>query len=246
MPVHDWTRVEAGIFHDFHSAWITELRNALNGGLLPKNYYALSEQHAGRYVPDLITLHAPAATDLPPLPPATGGLAVADAPPQVRLRTTLASSPRMRRRTLAIRHVSGHRLVAILEIVSSSNKDRAEHVEELAAKIVAALEAGIHVLLVDLWPPCAFDPCGMHGAVREWFDDPSESYDLPADEPFTLASYCASPPAEVFVEHLAVGRRLPDMPLFFHADRYINVPLEATYQAAFAGTPASWREVLNQ
>ncbi|HJT30418.1 MAG TPA: DUF4058 family protein [Pirellulales bacterium] len=246
MPVHDWTRVEAGIFHDFHSAWITELRNTLNGGLLPKNYYALSEQHAGRYVGDLITLHASAATDLPPLPPATGGLAVADAPPQVRLRTTLATSPRMRRRTLAIRHVSGHRLVAILEIVSPSNKDRAEHVEELAAKIVAALEAGIHVLLVDLWPPGAFDPRGIHGAVRDWFDALDGPYRPPANEPLTLASYCASPPAEVFVEHLAVGRRLPEMPLFFHADRYINIPLEATYQAAFDGTPAFWRDVLNQ
>ena len=246
MPVHDWTRVGAGIFHDFHGAWVIELRNALNAGLLPKDYYALSEQHAGRSTRDLIPLRAAAAASLPPLPPATGGLAVADAPPQVRLRTTMAASPRMRRRTLAIRHVSGHRLVAMLEIVSSSNKDRAEHVDELAAKIVTALEAGIHVLLVDLWPPGEFDPRGMHGAVREWFDDLGEPYHLPSDEPFTLASYCASPPAEVFVEHLAVGRRLPDMPLFFQADRYINVPLEATYQAAFAGTPAFWREVLER
>ncbi|HEX5446865.1 MAG TPA: hypothetical protein VFW87_23820 [Pirellulales bacterium] len=156
----------------------------------------------------------------------------------------MAASPRRRRRTLAIRHVSGHRLVAMLEIVSSSNKDRAEHVEELAAKIVTALEVGIHVLLVDLWPPDEFDPVGMHGAVREWFGDLEEPYDLPPGEPFTLASYNASPPAEVFVEHLAVGRRLPDMPLFFHADRYINIPLETTYQAAFAGAPAFCREVL--
>ena len=43
MPVHDWTRVAAGMFHDFHNAWITELRNALNGGLLPPDYYALVE-----------------------------------------------------------------------------------------------------------------------------------------------------------------------------------------------------------
>ncbi len=26
MPVHDWTRVEAGIFHDFHHAWIEEIK----------------------------------------------------------------------------------------------------------------------------------------------------------------------------------------------------------------------------
>jgi hypothetical protein len=26
MPVHDWTRVEAGIFHAFHVAWIPEIQ----------------------------------------------------------------------------------------------------------------------------------------------------------------------------------------------------------------------------
>src|SRR5579872_4893945 len=26
MPVHDWTRVEAGIFHAFHVAWVPELQ----------------------------------------------------------------------------------------------------------------------------------------------------------------------------------------------------------------------------
>ncbi len=35
MPLHDWTRVDAGIFHDFHQAWNAQLRGALNGGLLP-------------------------------------------------------------------------------------------------------------------------------------------------------------------------------------------------------------------
>ena len=25
MPVHDWTRVEAGIFHAFHHSWIEEI-----------------------------------------------------------------------------------------------------------------------------------------------------------------------------------------------------------------------------
>src|SRR3954451_3245538 len=57
MPVHDWSRVDAGIFHSFHSSWITHLMEAMNGGLLPDGYYALSEQHAGVKIPDIITLH---------------------------------------------------------------------------------------------------------------------------------------------------------------------------------------------
>ena len=47
MPVHDWTRVSAGTFHDFHCAWIAEIRKALNDGRLPKDYYAQAEQVAG-------------------------------------------------------------------------------------------------------------------------------------------------------------------------------------------------------
>ena len=44
MPIHDWTKVDAGIFHHFHNGWITRLSDALNDGLLPKGYYALAEQ----------------------------------------------------------------------------------------------------------------------------------------------------------------------------------------------------------
>jgi hypothetical protein len=39
MPVHDWTRVDVGVFHDFHSSWIAHVKAALNGGLLPAGYY---------------------------------------------------------------------------------------------------------------------------------------------------------------------------------------------------------------
>ena len=59
MPLHDWSRVESGIFHAFHTAWITEIQNKLNAGLLPENYYALAEQHASDYVADVLALHVP-------------------------------------------------------------------------------------------------------------------------------------------------------------------------------------------
>ena len=47
MPIHDWTRVDAGIFHHFHHGWIEDLSRALNRGLLPPDHYALAEQIAG-------------------------------------------------------------------------------------------------------------------------------------------------------------------------------------------------------
>ncbi len=61
MPIHDWTRLEAGDFHHFHQAWITYIANNLNGGLLPPEFMALSEQVTGRPIPDVVTLqtHTP-------------------------------------------------------------------------------------------------------------------------------------------------------------------------------------------
>ena len=178
------------------------------------------------------------------MPPATGGVALADAPPRTRRRHTVEPAALARRRSLAIRHVSGHRLVALIEIVSPANKDRSSHVEDFAAKAVSALDLGVHLLLVDLFPPGPHDPSGMHGAILQRLEQSDEPYDVPADEPATLASYAAGPVVEIFVEHVAVGAPLPEMPLFLRPDRYINVPLEPTYQAAYAGMPAFWRGIL--
>ncbi|HLW66702.1 MAG TPA: DUF4058 family protein [Gemmataceae bacterium] len=246
MPVHDWTRVDAGIFHVLHVAWIPEIWKVLNGGLLPTGYYALPEQHAGKSIADVLTLHRsePLNEWPPPLPPDTGGIAVADAPPRVRRRETVQESLLARKRTLAIRHISGNRLVAMLEILSPSNKDRGEHVEQFANKAVAALEAGVHLLLVDLLPPGPNDPQGIHAVIRQKLGLTDEPYELPSAEPLTLVAYAVGPKIEAFVEHIAVGAILPEMPLFLRPDRYINVPLEATYMAAFAPMPQFLRDVL--
>ncbi len=241
MPVHDWTRVDAGTFHAFHTAWITHLSEALNDGLLPSGYYALPEQHGGRFIADVLTLQAPLPI-VPPPPTGEGGVAVAETPPRVRRKLSPSPAARGSRRTLTIRHVSGHRIVALLEIVSPANKDRAAHVTEFVDKVETALWHGIHVLLVDLFLPGPHDPQGMHAAIWERFDD--EPYVLPSREPLTLASYVAGPRPEAYLEHLAVGSPLAEMPLFLNPDRYINVPLESTYLAAYRGMPAFWRDVL--
>lgn len=97
MPVHDWSRVDAGVFHAFQMGWNWQLQEALNTGRLPPNFYSLVEQQtvrddedASRRVADLLTLHAgPAVDRLPPRPAVQGGLALAEAPPKVRHRATL-------------------------------------------------------------------------------------------------------------------------------------------------------------
>jgi hypothetical protein len=54
----------------------------------------------------------------------------------------------------------------------------------------------------------------------------------------------ADTPIVAYVAHLAVGRALPEMPLFLDPGYYFNVPLEATYAATWRGTLERWRQVL--
>ncbi len=84
----------------------------------------------------------------------------------------------------------------------------------------------------------------MHGVIRRRLGKSEEEYELPSDEPLTLAAYAAGARIEMYTEQVAVGSALPDMPLFIRPDRYVNVPLESTYLNAYSGMPAFWRKVL--
>jgi hypothetical protein len=65
------------------------------------------------------------------------------------------------------------------------------------------------------------------------YEEANGPYDVPADQPATLASYAARTVVEVFVEQVAVGAALPEMPLFLDPDRSINVTPEPTDQATY-------------
>src|SRR5690348_11858505 len=120
MPVHDWTRVDAGVFHHFHHSWIEEIKRALNHGLLPPDYYAMAEQVTSWMVPDVLTLQRPVFGRLTPEPTASaGGLAVAAAPPRARFHARTERDVYAKKaKAVTIRHRSGHPLIAMIEIVS--------------------------------------------------------------------------------------------------------------------------------
>ncbi|MBI3408161.1 MAG: hypothetical protein HY040_07380 [Planctomycetes bacterium] len=56
MPIHDWTRVPAGLFHDFHQSWSIRIKDALNRGILPKGVDALVEQRSGPLEADVLAI----------------------------------------------------------------------------------------------------------------------------------------------------------------------------------------------
>ncbi len=245
MPIHDWIRVDANTFHDFHNSWIIHLKEALNAGVLPPDYYAQSEQHMRQLIPDVLTLHSSDPDRLRNLPPpakGTGAVAVAESPPRVSKRCVLTPAPRGRRRRLAIRHTSGHRIIALLEVLSPGNKSGADAVAEFVRKAEQAIRSGIHLVIVDLFPPGRHDSEGIHAEITEALE--GEPYELPEEGQLTFVSYSAGSPPVAYLEHPAVGDELPTMPLFLTPEYYVNLPLASTYAAAYQGTPAFWREVI--
>jgi hypothetical protein len=95
---------------------------------------------------------------------------------------------------------------------------------------------------VDVFPPGRRDPGGIHGAI--WEEIAGQEYARATDKPLTLAAYESGLSVRAYVVHDAVGDVLADMPLFLQPGKAVQVPLEATYQAAFAGVPRRWQRVL--
>lgn len=242
MPIHDWTRVDAGVFHAFHLSWISALQNVLNSGLLPPDYYVLGEQIAGGIGPDVLTLQTPTSPQGESDMDVGGTIAVAVAPPKVHhvVRPEIDEYV-YKRRSLVIRHISNHRLIALIEILSPGNKASRHALRSFLNKAESALAHGIHLLFIDLHPPGPRDPRGIHGALWERLF--SEATPTP-EKPLTLAAYAAGPVPTAYLDPVAVADELPDMPLFLTAEQYINVPLEATYRAAYQGVPRYYRTIL--
>ena len=177
MPMHDWTRVRSGVFHNFHVLWISTITNRLNSGLLPRGYLAMAEQVVGGPEPDVVALQF---NDFERLNSGetgrSGGLAVVDA--------------------------------------------------------------------VALVPPGPRDPQGIHKAIWDLVTD--QSFELPADRQITIAAYQALPIKTAYIEPIALGSLLPDMPLFLHCDFYVQAPLEMTYMDTWNVLPQTLRDLVLQ
>lgn len=240
MPIHDWSHVDAGIFHHFHQAWTIEIANALNGGGLPPDYFALAEQIVSGPIPDVVMLQKRTKPGRP-LPEA-GGIALADAPPRARYTTSAETDPYVAKaNSIAIKHRLG-RVVAVIEIISPGNKSSQHALRTLVEKAYELLCNGVNLLVVDLFPPSRRDPQGIHKAIWDTILD--EPFELPPGKPLTVAAYMGGELKRAYVEPVAVGDPLPELPIFLDSRTYVPAPLEATYQSTWSKCPEPVREIV--
>jgi hypothetical protein len=188
----------------------------LNAGRLPQGYAALIEQSAAGVYPD------------PPKSLFPGEASDED-----------VSAAKANR--IAIHHPLGE-VVALIEIVSPGNKSSRHALRAFVEKSLGFLQQGIHLLIIDLFPPSKRDPQGIHKAI--WDEIQEEPFELPPEKPLTLAAYLAGIPQKAFVEPVTVGDALPDMPVFLDPDTYILSPLEASYLATWETCPEVFREAV--
>lgn len=229
MPIHDWSGVSDGMFHWFHQTWIAKIADWLNDCRIPDGFYAIGEPYANSVEPDVLAYNDR---------PREIGVALLESPPKTRFTWEAETESYLAKKDLiAVRSVDGI-LVAVIEIVSAGNKSSQARFRKFLTKTIEFLDQGVHVLVIDLFPPTPRDPQGIHRAI--WSEKYDGDFEFHADKPLTLASYRATTEgcvARSFVEPIAVGDALPAMPLFLWSDRYINVDLEQTYQSAWEVYP---------
>lgn len=244
MPIHDWSRVDVGIFHHFHQSWIGHIARMLNSGLLPSDYYALTEQFAGGLGPDGLTLQGNGDGNGPVDRAGNLGGGVSLAAPKLQPVAEIdLAFYRRKQNVVMIRHVSDDRVVAIVEVVSPGDKAAQRPFQAFVQKAADLIEAGIHLLFVDLHRPGRRDSQGIHAAI--WEAIAGEEYHLPEAPPLTLAAYECGDRVRAYVLHTAIGEALPEMPLFLERGQAVSVPLQSTYNTAFEEVSHRWKRVLS-
>jgi hypothetical protein len=243
MPIHDWALVDPGLFHNFHLSWVTGLCAALNASALPADYFALVQPSVQDPTPDALTFWISSMNVGPGSGEPAAALSVEDKAPGARfIRRDETSLYSRRANRIVVRHRHGE-VVAVVEIVSPGNKGSKSELQDFVDKSVRLIRQGIHLLVIDLFPPTKRDSQGIHKAIWDEFEE-DEQYQLPADKPLVLTSYDAGPSRVAYVEFVGVGDPLPEMSIFLRPGYYSGHPLTRRTRRAGASFPGRSRDCL--
>jgi hypothetical protein len=232
MPLHDWTRIPAGLFHDIHQSWSVRIKDTLNAGLLPKGTVALVEQKSGPLESDVLAIESRGRR------PDAGGVATLEPPRKQIVRRTTKEFYAGKANRIVIRHHLG-KIIAVIELVSPGDKDSRAALRNFVDKTIDYLRGGVRVLVIDPFPPSPRDPHGIHKAI--WDEIEEEGFAFPSGKDRILVSYQTGGERVAYVEPIAVGDKLRDMPLFLTNDFHVLVPLESTYLATWNASPEEFR-----
>jgi hypothetical protein len=229
-PLDDETQWEG-----LHGGWPMMIVSHLTR-VLPRRYVAAPHVHSGAAVEiDVATFEKDAADAAPPIEAqGNGGVATAVwAPPRptVTVATDLPAQDEYEVRVYDTKR--GRRLVAAVEIVSLSNKDRPEHRRVFVAKCLALLRNQVCVTVVDLVTTRNFNLYGdLLATIGQ--TDPTLGHEPPS----LYAASCRPKKTgdswllEGWAHALAPGQPLPTLPLWLADNFAVPLDLEASYEEA--------------
>jgi hypothetical protein len=238
MPLRDHFRPPVENEHswdELHAMWPAVIVQQLSP-ILPARYIAAPRVHVGA----AFEINVSAYQRAQPVREeqqhdGSGGVAVAAwAPPKptLTLETELPDQDEYEVRVYDARH--GRRLVAAIEILSSSTKDRPESRRAFVAKVAAFLQREVSVSLVDIVTIRQFN---LYGDLLELIDrtDP-----ILGDEPPALYAVTAHgsrrvrnrPLLHTWFYPLALGHPLPTLPIWLDTDSGVFLDLESSYEQA--------------
>src|SRR5437899_2796163 len=144
----------------FHGAWAEAMAANLNQSLLPEQFVAEARVKLGNQVE--IDVGAFKEDGTPP-PSESGGVAVWAPPKPLATAALEFQDPDIFEVQVLSEH-EGPRLVAAIELVSPSNKDRPANRRMFAIKCASYLHSGVSVILVDV---VTERPGNLHGELLD-------------------------------------------------------------------------------
>ena len=207
--------------------------NALNGGLLPAEYFAEFQVHVGsRIQVDVATFEQEEhATRAGSDGTATALAVQAYAPP-----TPTVVMPAVFPDDIEVQIFSteaGPTLVGAVELISPGNKDREEARRAFAAKCAAYLQRGIGLVIVDV---VTNRQANLHNELVRLMGQ-ADQFGFPTAPSLYAAAYhplrqSGAEQIDTWLAALAVAEKLPVMPLWLRGSICVPLDLEETYTKA--------------
>ena len=211
----------------FHGLWPGLITVRLNQ-ILPSRFEAEPSVHVGSEIEiDVATLEGEDNDDSNPA--VTGDLAFELTLPSLAVETELVTQSEYEVRIFDTRR--NRRLVAAIEIVSPSNKDRPETRQVFVTKCQALLKKGVSVAIVDLVTSKKFN---LYTELLELIGQRDPAF-VP-EPPAIYAAACRWVPRgpkhvlETWSHVLHLGQPLPTLPLWLAENFAIPLDLETTYE----------------
>jgi len=239
MPLRDHFRPptsKVASWEAVHGGWPMMLVVALNRKL-PKRYVAAPQVHLGTFAEIDVSAYEK-VDDHGALPTGNGegGIATAVwAPPRPTLavKTDLPAQDEYEVRVYDVNH--NQRLVAAIEIVSPSNKDRPENRRAFAAKCAALLQNQVSVTIVDV---VTARENNLYAELLELIgqSDPALGTEPPATYVVACRATKPSPKPgeswqlETWFQPMEIGKPLPTLPLWLADNFSIALELEESYE----------------